>query len=653
MASPRTIRLLKAFLLGLVVLTLLVVGALYTIGKKAQFTPPTRSPDAVDTDPGTQQQGSGFDHTVSRDGEPLFRMRGGRDRRDQDGNLFVEDVLVTVFRPNGERLEVVADQARYNLERESAELQGNVTIAGDDGLALTTEKLLLQQGGRILESTGDVEFRYGQNGAITGMAGKLRADLEREVFIFQSGVTMSGSQDYQLKANRVLIERGERLIRATGEVRVRWQDSVLNADQVAATLASHQDRLRFLRAHWNVSVRLHTGLADQARVTRLRGSRLGILFDGPEGEVSRIEIEDEVRGRARIESASAMGTSVLWKTRFFKGDFVRGNLNSVLAEGRAELTEYLTADPSFLIRRICSARSNARFGPNGEMQQINALREVDIQNRQVQMLADSTRVTPESLEVEGMPVLVVGGLGKIEAPKVNYSESNGLVHATGGVEVELPPDLSNPLAAGPLSGGQEPVRVTSDEGFIRPSTSSFMFQGNVRAWSGPRLLRSHTLRGDAEPQRLTAGGGVENVWSVVRTSTNRDERSQVRVRADGLIYEPEASLATYRGSVEVVDGPRTLTCSELAVRLDEQGEVQSLDCEGSVELNAPEEGRRVRADRAEYDVGEGEVVFRGNPAKLFEQSGASLQGATVVYSVQGGTVQIRGRDPNATAEQNP
>ncbi|MBZ0112903.1 MAG: LPS export ABC transporter periplasmic protein LptC [Thermoanaerobaculia bacterium] len=655
MVSPATIRILKFLLLGLAVVTVLGVIGLYVIGKNATFSTGPSGRHDVGTDPGTQQQGSGFDHTVSRNGKPLFRMRGGKDRRDQDGNLFIEEVLVTVYRERGDQLDVVADQARYNLEQESAVLSGNVGIAGGDGLGLRTSELILKEGGRILESEGSVEFEYGTKVPLHGTAGGLRADLERELFILTKEVEILGDsggvQEYRLTANRVFVERGERLIRATGAVRVSWGDSLLQADKVAATLDPFEDRLQFLRAHWNVSARLVTGTAEAHRVTRARGSRIGILFEGPEGALSRIEVEDEARGRARIESTGAMGTTIQWKSKLFQAEFRGGVLSDVEAVGRAEMVEYLTQRPSFFIRRICSARSSARFDRDGDFQQINVSTDVDLQDRQYQVLADSARITPQSIDIAGTPVLVDSALGRILAPHIDFSEGNGLIHATGGVDVLLRPSPDNAITSGALMTANEPVRITAEEGFVRHSSHSFLFRGAVRAWSGQRLLRSDQLRGDAEPQRVVASGAVENVWFVDRVTSKGPGRVQIRVNAGNMIYDSEQSLVTYESNVVVAEAPRTLACDKLDVRLAADGKAESLFCTGNVRLDAPEEGRKISSDTAEYDVEREEVVFTGSPVRLTERSGGKLEGATLVYSTLEQTVRVRRREP--TVDETP
>ena len=649
MSSSVKIRLLKVLLLGLVAGTLATVVLLYRVGKEVQF-PTSLDPVPIDSNSGTQQLGSGFDHTVSRDGIPLFRMRGGRDRRDQDGNLFVEEVLMTVFRENGDELEVVADRAEYSIAQESANLLGNVSVAGEDGLTLQTEELNLLGGGRILQSEGEVKFRYGERTPIEGRSDRLRIDLETELFIFAGNVRIVGGADqldgYELRANRVFVERENNLIRATGKVNISWRGSFLYADKVAAHLNRVTDKIQFLRAHWNVRALMVTGEADSQRWTRLRGSRLGLLFEGKEGAISRVEIEDEIRGRARIRSASALGTTVLWKTRFFQGDFKDGVLTEVAAEGRAEIFEYLTDRPDFLIRRICSDRSTARFDARGDLAQINVFDAIDLQDQQFQVLADTARITPTSVSVDGNPVLVDGVLGSLTAPRISFSENNGLIHATGGVDVLIRAGGATPMSVNPMAPSDEPVRVTSTEAFVRPATQSFLFKGDVRAWSDQRVLHSQQLQGEANPQKLVASGGVENVFFVDREEAGETRRVQVRVRAENMVYDADQGSATYNGRVKVLEIDHELNCDSLKAELNEEGVAERFLCSGSVLLEDLVEGRTIAASTAEYDVGLKEVVFHGTPVKLKERSGGELEGATLVYSITDQTVRVRSRSSN-------
>src|SRR5687768_12453109 len=63
-----------------------------------------------------QQVGKGFDHTITHEGKPLLRIRGKRDRYDKQGDLHVEEVLITAYQEDGSRYEIAADLARYNLQ---------------------------------------------------------------------------------------------------------------------------------------------------------------------------------------------------------------------------------------------------------------------------------------------------------------------------------------------------------------------------------------------------------------------------------------------------------------------------------------------------------------------------------------------------------
>ena len=68
------------------------------------------------------------------------------------------------------------------------------------------------------------------------------------------------------------------------------------------------------------------------------------------------------------------------------------------------------------------------------------------------------------------------------------------------------------MAGTPLSKGEGPVHVESQEAFWRQQPSSFLFRGDVRAWRGENLLLAPELRGDREADQLVATGGVKTLW---------------------------------------------------------------------------------------------------------------------------------------------
>ena len=93
-----------------------------------------------------------------------------------------------------------------------------------------------------------------------------------------------------------------------------------------------------------------------------------------------------------------------------------------------------------------------------------------------------------------------------------YNTDQQIVNARGGVKALLEKVEETALSGTPLSEGEGPVHVESQEAFWRQQPSSFLFRGDVRAWRGDNLLLAPELKGDKEADQLTATGGVKTLW---------------------------------------------------------------------------------------------------------------------------------------------
>jgi lipopolysaccharide transport protein LptA len=168
------------------------------------------------------------------------------------------------------------------------------------------------------------------------------------------------------------------------------------------------------------------------------------------------------------------------------------------------------------------------------------------------------------------------------------------------------------------------------------------------------VLRADQIRGDVDEDRLAASGGVETVWFVPPEEGETGPPQRVRVQADEMVYDERARQLDFTGSVRVVDGQRTLRCKKLDVQLDEEGEARRMIATGEVLLEAPAEGRKITAERADHDLREEQVVFNGTPVVLEDAKGGTLRGAQAVYSTRTGKVRVTGTaEPLPTATPVP
>lgn len=679
--AARRIRLLKRLALLVFVASVLGVAGLYMLGREARLDEGGRhAPIPDDLSPeGSRQAGEGFDHTLMRGDEPLFRIRGSRDRQGDEGGIVVEEVEVTVFREDGD-LRVVADEATYDLDAEEARLQGDVHVEGREGFQLDTDVLLIVAGGDAIQTDGPLEFRYGGDSPLAGKADWFRANLRRDVFILRGDVEIRNQEDalphFLVQAPRVFLERHDNMLRALDGVRVEWDQSIVLAKKVTAHLGPRNREIHFLRAQSDV-----TGVIkprppkDGYRRLSIKGSRLGVLFDA--STPSKIEVEDLEDGVCEVRAVRNTGEELELTAGYVEADLRDGDLEGAHAVGEVVLVQRLPptepsetveetegdevgagneSPPAPTLRRATAERADVTFGPEGALRVAELQGGIRIEEESRSLDGDSARILPESLEAHGEPALLVGPQGELRAPEVRYNYESKLAHATGGVQTLMADDPDSgataPLRGTPLGETREPVRVVSQEAFFRDEPRSFLFKGAVRAWSGTDVILTEQLRGESDPQRLAAAEGVETQWTVVPEEGS--EPRPIRINARTMIYEPEEQQLEYRDQVTVVEPGRRLSCRVLTADLTEEGELRHITCVERVVLESDAEGRRIEGDRAEYDLGDRRVRFFGEPLKMIDREGAEVECRALDYSLVTGTALCTGADEaGPTPEQEP
>ena len=654
------IKAVRWITLGVAALLVAVIALLWFLGRGGS---PELTTSAAENPRNAQQVGKGFDHTITHEGKPLLRIRGKRDRYDKQGDLHVEEVLITAYQEDGSRYEVAADVATYNLQQKQAVLEGHVSLAGPQGFALRTKKLTLKQGGKWLHSDSQVNFQWGLDPPIAGRAQELAAQVNRGEFVLSGGVGMRSmkaqaggeGEPFSLSADVIVFQRTLHQLRADGKVLLKHGESHLQADRLAVHLSPEENKLQFVRARWHVEGTFHDVDATGRKGFLLaQGDSLAVLFDDAGKLPTRIELEGDGKQPSHLRRGVDGGSTFDLLAAQTQGDLAAGRLTSAHSAGGVTLGEEQGGAP---VRKLTARAADAELASDGTLAQVEVRGDVKVDDPgRGQLAAARAVVTPDRTDAfgaAGVPVRLDSPRGNLRAPQITYTRVEGVAHATGGVEATLPPGKGNPMEDTPLAGNDQPVQVQAEEGFWQEKPPSFTFKGKVRAWSGDRVVRADQLRGDNEQQQLAASGSVQTLWFLPPPKADAGAPTgagprQVRVDAATLLYSDRDHRLVYGGGVKVVDGLRTLNCKDLTVDLTVKGQARRMLATGEVKLEAPAEGRTITAERADYDVEARRVVFRGSPVTLNDKKGGTLSGKQAVYSMETAKVRV-----TAEVEEGP
>lgn len=304
-------------------------------------------------------------------------------------------------------------------------------------------------------------------------------------------------------------------------------------------------------------------------------------------------------------------------------------------------------------RRATARHGEASFDAAGEITTFVLRDQVTLEDGAVEARGElgTFRIGEGVGELEGRPAVAVSERGRMEAPRILYTRSSGLLHGTGGVRVRLEETESSVLGGSPLARGDGPVWVEAEEGFLRDHPRAFLFVEDVRAWRGEDFLVTTELQGDEPENRLTATGGVRTLWTPEEEEGGAPG-APLEVEAKQLLYRRSERVLVYTGDVVAEQEGRTVACDEMVVTLAEEGGAEELECSGSVRVEDPEQGKTLRGERALYDPGARTIDVTGaadGKVTLKDREGNVIEGPRMIYHIDQDRVRVVGRDENAPA----
>lgn len=664
------VALFRKLLLVALVLAVLAVAGLFLFGK-AGLNRNQNQGEEGQTKGGKNLTliGEDFDYTFTEGERPIFHIRGESVKADKEGTLYLDGVGLTMYDEQGRVFHVESKKASFNRESNEGALQGQVVLKGPDNLELHTARLDLKQKGDRVISHGPAEIHYA--GKYVAHAGKLQIDISTEEYLFQGGAkieSLPGAETPVLiTAQRMLYERKQRWIRVEGGANLRRGQDWITARRIFGNLNEDETALKFVHAFWDVRGEMRAvtpvGGTPTATRTRFSGQDLAVAFQPEGNQARRVQLDGKGDSRVTLESVAPAMTRTLTARRI-EGILAQGVLSGAEAFGGVDIRENSRVDGKPVTRHASGQRATAEFRPDGQIATANLNQGVTYQDPQV--TASGNRVALEMDENRGeffgSPVVITTERGKVESPRVVYNTDQQIVHARAGVKAVLQKVEETALAGTPLSEGEGPVHVESQEAFWRQEPSSFLFRGDVRAWRGENLLLAPELRGDKAADQLTATGGVKTLWFPTKKQVQggtkpaagtQQRPSMVQVLASEMNYQDKKGVLIYTGNVRVDQEGKTLACQRLEVEMDEEHQAETMTCTGDTKVNDPKAGRRIEGQRAVYHVGRREVEIFGDPVVMNDKDGNQVRGKRALYYIDDGRVEVKGKDETAPAAPSP
>jgi lipopolysaccharide transport protein LptA/LPS export ABC transporter protein LptC len=664
---------IRKLLLAVLVLCVAGLAGLFLFGKAGlRREPPTQEGE---TRGGKNMTliGEDFDYTFTEGERPIFHIKGDSVKADREGTLYLEGVALTMYDKDGRVFHVESRRASFNRESNEGALQGNVILKGPEELELRTARLNLKQKGERVNSQGPAEIRYG--GKYIVHAGKVQFDIPSEEYILQEGARVESlpgaEKPVLMTAQRMLYERKKRWVRIEGGANLRHGQDWLSARRIFANLSDDESGLKFVHAFWDIrgetraAVQPVGGPAEPTRV-RFSGQDLAVVLQPQGNQVRHVELDGQAGGRATLEAIGPASHRILTARRI-DGVLAEGVLSGADAYGGVEIHENsrLPGKPP-VTRQANGQRASARFLPDGQLASVDLNLNVTYRDGPVTATGNHGALDLEEGRGEffGAPVVIVSDRGRMEAPRVIYNTDQQIANARGGVKAVLQKVEETALSGTPLSEGEGPVHVESQEAFWKQQPSSFLFRGDVRAWRGDNLLLAPELKGDKEADQLTATGGVKTLWFPAKEEAGKagakataagaggtagQRGKPIQVVASDMTFQQKAGVLLYTGNVRVDQEGKTLSCQRLEVDLGEKHQAETMTCTGDTKVNDPKVGRRIEGERAVYHVNQRQVDIFGDPVVMSDREGNKVRGKRALYFIDDGRVEVKGKDETAPA----
>jgi lipopolysaccharide export system protein LptA len=501
-------------------------------------------------------------------------------------------------------------------------------------------------------------------GEFAGRARHLIANFNQEVYTLSGRVEIDSispeREPIRLRAQRLVYERGDLVVRATGDVRFDQGGSHLTAPTMLFHLTEDERTVRFVSAHEGVEARLveRIGTAIERRL-EVSGDELSVVFDPVSGDPVEAEVRAGGGRRARMASVDEASQVRSLLAPVLHARFTGGELSYAEAYGTVHLREYLAFDPSHVLNWGCGERAEVSFAADGSIDEASFYERVEFRNRQALARGDRLDMTGEPYEITmvGEPASVIGAQGGLDAPRIVQQGEGGPVRALGGVRGLF--ERGQGEAALSLGGGDGPVRLESKEALWDRQGQSFTFLEDVRLWQGENLLLAEEVETETDTEVVVARGGIKTVLvpeekaeqPPPEASAEDGEgesslaREPVEVTSEWMEYGIETRRILYHEGVRITQMGRLMQCDEAEAQMLEAGGMEWLECRGGAQVKDNVAGRTVRGEDAFFEVARSEITFTGRPVVMTGEKGERIEGPTLIYDLESGGARIAGPRP--------
>jgi LPS export ABC transporter protein LptC/lipopolysaccharide transport protein LptA len=587
-----------------------------------------------------QLEATAFEDTQTIGGRVVSRIRAARVVSFASGWTTLENVQLTLFRPNNLTYDLIAPAAQYNSETKEADAKGGVKVTSSDGVEVMTAEI--RYDGTRLMNEIPVQFKVDR---WTGNAGALDMDVQSETMRLHKDVTavmtvlQPGEPATTLKGAETIFHRRENIVTFNQKVDMSRGADNLRADTVTGRFSQDRKTLVGFEGNGNAVITM----ASNPNPGEDLGGRKQIFCHGfftevgSQGEISAINTTSTDKPSHAILDGPP-------RREIFARTFRIGLLNRAVHEIKADW-QVVMKEVGPEVREIKSEHVVVAFDPVAH-RATTALLEGDFRYADPKTTATAFRAHYDIVGDRvvlttdaGWQATVVTEGNTVKAKQIEFSPRAQSAKATGEVIAELVSKGNGPSAdTTTLFPSNKSVFVNADSLTMRQVNRVALFTGNVRAWQETNTMLASELQVQGDGSIITAKGGVKTVL-YNQPSSPGQRVTPVTANSDSLVAKRADRRIDYLGNVTIQDETRSLTAGQAAFFFDANRKIDRIETETNVVVSERPTSRSGSGSKATYHMNRRMIYVTGAPATLTDPQG-TVSGQQIVFDLARNKVQV-------------
>jgi len=689
-------------------LLIAVFGILFAALVARQLKPRDPPPDArplVRTDPTAVIETTGGKGQKVRWSREDVSVEYQKQLTYPDGTSKLQGVTIVTDERNGNRTFTISGkEGRVGKDDSSIALDGDVRLAGSDGMTALAEHATYSDADAVVRAPGPVHFTRGRmSGTGVGLTWDKTLDiltiLDQAVVHFApddkgsgalavtSGNAAFARRDKYLRfENGVHIQHGSQLIDAGSAVALLSQDdkrietvdlreqpriTVLKPSPGALrTLAGAQMNLKYAADGESLEHTLVTGdaviqlAADAGKQERQIAAGVIDIALAPDGSTpTALTGRDAVQLTFPPEPGSA-GRTIRAASMDARGEAGKGLTRAQFAgnvqynEREGDVTRAANAGTLDLgLKPGMSSIDQATFAQSvrfeeGRVAAMATVARYDV-DKGTLALSGSERGTP-------VPHVVNEQIA-VDAAEMDVTLAGPKLKATGDVRSELRPSskakagaADNEVKMPSMLKQDQPVIVVATSLDYDGTVSKGTYTGAARLFQGDTSIKGETIVVDNKLGNLSASGGVtttavldQHTKDTTDTKGTKDttdpkkERTHSIARSKELTYDDAHLKLTYTGEAHMSGPEGDMTAERIELYLKPSGD-ELERAEGHGNLTLREQNRETKGEKMIYTTANETYVITGAPVKIIDQCERETVGRTLTFNKGTDSVVVDG-----------